>query len=266
MQAIQSYGGRLLGQKYKARLLLAFRETLWWVRWPQRMWRKGGIERRMPGLPQHRGWHSAISDKLHITLCNGAIRYTYRGIPMIKNPIDMALYLKLLWELKPATVVEIGSKLGGTAVWIGDMLQTWHLPGRVISIDIKPALDKPWHCPSNVEFMKGDEADLEDMLFAFERLPHPWIIINDASHSRRKIIACMEFFDRYAQSGDYMIIEDGFLTEVGIDNLGERDGGPGQAIAEFLVGRHKRWTIDDRYCDFFGTNVTANTNGYLKRV
>ncbi len=229
------------------------------------MWRRGGIERHLPPLPLHRRWISAIPDRLHISLCNGSMRYTYRGIPMIKNPIDMALYLKLLWELKPATVIEIGSRFGGTAIWLGDMLQLWGSSCKVISVDIKPPINKPWHCPSNVHFIMGDEGNLSPYDFT-DVMPHPWIIIDDASHSRFKVLACMEFFDSYAQSGDYMIIEDGFLTEIGIDNLGERDGGPGQAIAEFLVGRAKRWQIDDRYCDFFGTNVTANTNGYLKRV
>ncbi len=262
---LQSYVGERLGPRRKAHLLQAFRETLWLLRWPQRMWRRGGIEKRLPALPQRRGWRSSIPDRLHITLVNGSMRYTYRGIPMIKNPIDMALYLKLLWELKPATVIEIGSKFGGTAVWFGDMMKLWGLPGQVISIDIRPPENKPWHCPDNVQFMQGDEADLSPHGFA-EPMRRPWLIINDASHSRSKVLACMEFFDKHTRSGDYMIIEDGFLTEIGIDNLGERDGGPGQAIAEFLVGRAKRWQIDDRYCDFFGTNVTANTNGYLKRV
>jgi cephalosporin hydroxylase len=41
-------------------------------------------------------------------------RYTYRGVPMLKNPFDLALYLLLLWRLKPRTVIEIGSKSGGS--------------------------------------------------------------------------------------------------------------------------------------------------------
>ncbi len=257
---------RLLGPKRKERLISWYRELTWWLRWPHRMWRRGGIERRMPALPQRRHWHTSIPDRLAISLVNGSIRYTYRGIPMIKNPIDMALYLKLLWELKPAAVIEIGSRFGGTAVWFGDMLKLWGSPGNVVSIDVIPPANKPWHCPDNVRFMKGDEADFDAMLFKFDSLPHPWLVINDASHARLKVLACMEFFDKRMVSGDYMIIEDGFLTEVGIDAIGNRDGGPGQAIAEFLVGREKRWRIDEYYCDFFGTNVTANTNGYLKRV
>ncbi len=263
--ALRSSVSHVLGPQLKSRLIPRYRELTWWLRWPQRMWRRGSIETRMPALPQRRHWRTAIPDRLHISLVNGSMRYTYRGIPMIKHPVDMALYLKLLWELKPATVIEVGSKFGGTAVWLGDMLNTMGIQGEVLSIDIKLP-QNPYCKPVNVKFMQGDESALEEIGFDFAQLPRPWLVLNDASHSRGRVRACMEFFDKRTQAGDYMVIEDGFLTEVGIDGLGERDGGPGQAIAEFLVGREKRWIIDDRYCDFFGTNVTANTNGYLKRV
>ena len=36
--------------------------------------------------------------------------------PMLKNPFDLALYLLLLRRLKPRTVIEIGSKSGGSGL------------------------------------------------------------------------------------------------------------------------------------------------------
>lgn len=57
--------------------------------------------------------------------------YTYRGLPLIKTPFDFALYHLLLWNLKPKTIIEIGSFAGGSALWMGDILNTYeHLRYR----------------------------------------------------------------------------------------------------------------------------------------
>ncbi|MFP4076345.1 MAG: hypothetical protein ACLFTD_07650 [Halochromatium sp.] len=46
----------------------------------------------------------------------GTLRYTYRGLAGLKNPIDLALYAKAIWDLKPRTLIELGSKDGGSAL------------------------------------------------------------------------------------------------------------------------------------------------------
>ena len=42
----------------------------------------------------------------------GVLAYTYRGIPCLKSPLDLAIYMRALWDEKPRTIIEIGSKLG----------------------------------------------------------------------------------------------------------------------------------------------------------
>ena len=253
-----------LSRDHKDVLLKVYREAAWWLKWLPRAWRRAGIEGRLPAIPG-RTWRTAIPPRLHISLTNGAINYTYRGIRMIKNPIDLALYQKLLFELKPRTVIEIGSKDGGTACWFGDHMNLFGLRGMVVSIDINPP-NRPYCCPENVTFLRGDEASLGAMLFKFDCLPHPWLVINDASHSAPAMLRCFNFLHRLLKKDDYLIVEDGFLTEAGLDWDGERKGGPGLAIARFLETWPSLYAVDARYCDHFGKNVTANPNGYIKRL
>jgi cephalosporin hydroxylase len=47
----------------------------------------------------------------------GTMNYQYRGIPCLKSPIDLAIYLRLIWDAKPRTIFEIGSKAGGSALF-----------------------------------------------------------------------------------------------------------------------------------------------------
>ena len=233
------------------------------IKMPYRAYRRVGIGRRLPPLPGGRGWRTAISPALHVSIIRGMLDYRYRDIPMQKHPIDMALYARLIWELKPRTIIEIGSLAGGSAAWLGDILRTFGIDGDVISIDVTPP--KPIYQPTNVKFLKGDQNDLSSSLTptVIATLSRPWLVIEDASHHYEPTLAVLRFFDPLLRSGEYIVIEDANLTEMGTD--ARYGGGPARAICEFLVDRSDDYEIDERYCDQYGVNVTENPNGYLRR-
>ena len=54
---------------------------------------------------------------------------------MLKQAFEVALYMRLIWETKPGTIIEIGSHSGGAAVWMSDLLKTRFGPstGRLIA-------------------------------------------------------------------------------------------------------------------------------------
>lgn len=261
---VRSFAATNLSREQKDVLIRVWRAAAWWLKMPKRALRRHWIEQRLPPI-RGRSWRTTIPPALHVSMVNGAIKYTYRGVRMVKHPVDLALYMKLLWELKPRSIIEIGNKDGGTATWFGDMLKLWGLPGLVVGIDLQPP-DRPWCCPANVRFVQGNEADLSSLEAMFEDLPHPWLLINDASHNAKTMLPGMRYLHRFLERGDYFIIEDGFLTEAGLDWDGERNGGPGLAIAQFLDEHRGQYEVDARYCDHFGRNVTANPNGYLRRL
>jgi cephalosporin hydroxylase len=144
-----------------------------------------------------------------------------------------------------------------------DTLKTFGIEGKVISIDITPP--KPVYQPSNVKFLQGNQNDLSKTLTPSltEVLPRPWLVIEDASHHYKPTLAVLRFFDPLLRSGEYIVIEDANMTEMGTD--AGHDGGPARAICEFLGGHGADYLIDDRYCDLYGFNVTENPNGYLRR-
>jgi cephalosporin hydroxylase len=234
------------------------------VKMPYRAFRRAGIERRLPPLPNGRGWRTAISPALHISIMRGLIDYRYRDIPMQKHPVEIALYMRLIWELKPRTIIEIGSFLGGSAVWMADTLNSYSAESRVISIDRTPP--SPPYKPPNVRFVQGDQnnlaATLTDDLIA--TLPRPWLVIEDASHHYAPTLAVLRFFDPLLRAGEYIVIEDANVSEMGVD--ARFNGGPARAIAEFLRDCGGDYEIDSRYCDQYGRNVTGNPNGYLRRT
>lgn len=185
--------------------------------------------------------------------------YHFDGTPCSKNPFDLALYTKLLSELRPKTIIEIGSAAGGSGKWFAAQLKGLGVDGMVYSFDINPVtgLDS-----DNLKFGKADifnlaESDLSKILENCER---PLLVVEDGPHTFEGCLAALEFFRDYLSKGEYYVVEDGNLMELGYYEL---KNGPKRAINQFLTS-NSAFEIDYSYCDFFGRNVTWNHNGWLR--
>jgi len=193
----------------------------------------------------------------------GTLQFSWKGAPCYKNPFDLALYSLLLWRQRPGTIIEIGTHSGGSALWFADQAQALGLKTRIISIDINPftAFSDP-----RISFRGCDARTLHKALPDAEMnaLPRPLLVIEDASHDYEVSLASLRFFDHCMRSGEYVCVEDGIVDSFGVQE--RHQGGPNRAVKEFLAEAGDRYEIDAGYCDYFGYNVTWNTNGYLKRV
>jgi cephalosporin hydroxylase len=212
---------------------------------------------------EKRPWKTALAPANLHGIQQSLHNYTYRGVPMLKNPFDVALYQLLLWNLKPRTIFEIGSKSGGSGLWFGDLLKTFQIDGRVISIDIV-RVDSVTH-PA-VTFMEGNGRELAKTLSPdfLQSLPRPWLVIEDADHSYETSKAVLEFFDPLLRKDEYIVVEDGIISD--LENDPDCNSGPHRALKEFLPMHRGEYEIDGTYCDFFGYNLTWCTNGFLKKI
>lgn len=206
---------------------------------------------------------SDIEYDLLMKIQRGALAYTYRGVPMLKNPFDLALYTLLLERARPRTLIEVGTNAGGSALWFADQGALLGLELKVLSVDLEVPETK--HGPS-VQFMRGDARELLDLFppSFMGALSRPLMVVEDSSHLSGTTAAVLEFFDQWLHPGEYIVVEDGILSDMRVAHL--YDGGPLRAIEEFLAGRPGRYEIDRGLCDYYGTNVTWNVDGYLRRL
>jgi cephalosporin hydroxylase len=211
-----------------------------------------------------RDFKTAFSPELLQSVQAGTMAYTYKGVRCLKDPFDPAIYLKLIWDLRPKSLIEIGSNQGGGALWFADKLtMAGLLPCPIVSIDKTPpsGLSDP-----RIAFLTGDAARLGDTLSPkmLAALPHPWLIVEDSAHTYDVTFAALRFFADATVAGDVVIIEDGVLDDLGMSEA--YDGGPNRAVAEFLTGAPDKFRLLTQYCDMFGINATYNPNGYLLRL
>jgi cephalosporin hydroxylase len=215
-----------------------------------------------PEMNATRRGGSAIPKHLLDSIQRGHFLYTYKGIPTFKNPFDWALYPILLWEVRPKTIIEIGSNQGGSAAWLADTMRAYGYSFYIHSVDINQV---PLQLP-NVTFHKGDANQLggslsADFMLSLER---PLLVIEDSLHEMTTSLAVLNFFHNWLVTGEYIIVEDGIITDMaGPESCA---GGPRAAVEHFLADHAAEYTVDARYCDWWGQNVTWNVNGFLRRL
>lgn len=195
------------------------------------------------------------------TISDGHHRVTYRGVPMVKCPFDYVMYQMIIGQVKPDLIIEIGTWHGGNALYLADLMSLYGM-GMVHTIDI--ADFAPYDLVNNHNrirrFLSGFEGyDLSNA----ERFNNI-LVIDDGSHRYIDVLSALRKFKDLVSVNSYYIIEDGVLTELGLDNA-EYDGGPLRAISEFLEVSDN-YLVDSKWLHFFGKNATFNKDGFLKRV
>ena len=162
----------------------------------------------------------------------------WRGTPLLKTVFDFAIYPALIAELRPRTVFEIGSGLGGSAIWFADHMALCGIDGQVHSVDlVKAELQHP-----NVSFHQGDCSATESLFdpALLRSEPHPWLVVEDAHHN---VAAVIERMHEFLLPGDYLFIEDSEVKR--------------PDIRAFLGTHPGNYLVDTRYTDFFGRNATC---------
>lgn len=208
-----------------------------------------------------------IPPVLRDTIQRGTLASSYRGVPMWKNPLDLALYQRLIWETKPRTIIEVGTNAGGSALWFADLLGNYRYDGIVVTLDINPNLPEGGLPESRTPII-GFRGNCRDMdLVVLKDYPglikHPVLLIEDADHLPETTAAVLAWWHRNSLPGEYVVVEDGNVEAL---YPGRHRGGPLPAIREFLAQHPDEYEIDRGYTDFYGRNATFSPEGYIRRV
>lgn len=178
------------------------------------------------------------------------ISRVYKGLLCGKSPIDLWLYSACLWELKPRTVIELGSLQGGSALWFADQATAMGLDCEVHSFDLLSKAVSPRAKHPKLHFHQVDLKRLESLKVGLlKELPHPWLVIDDAHVNVLNVLSVLRQFMR---EGDYFVKED-------TDGLGTT-----VQNAEYLsLAESLGFYVDRIYVDGFGFNVTTARNTWF---
>ena len=201
-----------------------------------------------------------------LSIHQGHLGVQYKGIPALKCPFDYVLYQMLFNEVRPDLIIEVGAYVGGGSLYYADLMRNLGIDGQVHAIDIEDRFpDQVKNDPKIKLFLDGWKNYPLEITKNFDRV----LVIEDSSHTAQNTLDVLRHFSPCVTKGSYLIVEDGIitaLTQLGRYAESDFSGGPELAIRTFLDESSDQFSIDRKYCDFFGTNATWNTNGYLKKI
>lgn len=81
----------------------------------------------------------------------------------MKAPQDLLILQHLLWDLKPATIFELGAYAGGSALWMSDIMKIYGCKTHIYSLDIDLSLVRDLaKADEHISFIECDAAKIED--------------------------------------------------------------------------------------------------------
>lgn len=188
---------------------------------------------------------------------------TWRGVAAQKCPLDLWVYQEIIWEKQPAIVVELGTRFGGSALFLADVMESIGF-GRVITIDIDSTYHDEFHAklqphPRIIPIV-GSSADRS--LFDKVKKEHFYggavMVIADSDHSEQHVLKELRLWGDVVTPGQYFIVED--TNHAVIHNRVERT--PLAAVETFLSERSD-FTADRSREKHL---LTQNPKGYLLRT
>jgi cephalosporin hydroxylase len=181
------------------------------------------------------------------------------GVRTEKVPLDLWVYQELLFEQRPDVIVETGTAMGGSALFMAnvcDLIGT----GIVVTIDVRADDGRPQH--SRIRYVHGASTDPSVVAEVRALLPRvsKALVILDSDHSRDHVLDEIRIYQDLVPVGGYLIVEDSNVH--GHPVLPEHGPGPMEAIDAFL-GENDRFEIDITREKFF---LTFSPRGYLRRL
>lgn len=187
----------------------------------------------------HRLWYDAAGDGL---TWGGT---SYFGYKMWKCPLDMHLYQEIIYQVRPALVIETGTAFGGSALYYAHLMDQLG-SGRVVSVDLKP-VERNYPRHPRITYMGGksstDPRVVKGVAALVEWTGGPVMVILDSDHSLFHVRAELNNYAQFVTPSSYLVVED---TNVNGHPVYPSHGpGPFEAMQEWLP-KHPEFSIDDR--------------------
>jgi cephalosporin hydroxylase len=215
------------------------------------------MKNEFPPTPLSRSLDMSLREWIEYYQANVAMKQVYyRGVPTWKNVFDLWVIQEIIFDTQPQIVVEIGTKFGGTTIWLSDSMKTI-ASGSVISVDLnRPQID----FPENVQFIQGNSIASHTVsqvkgLCEGRRT----MLMTDGNHAAAHVSQELMLYSPMVAVGCYFIVEDGIVD---VMDWPQYQPGPLTAVQRFLQVTDS-FVIDETREKFI---LTYAPGGFLKRV
>lgn len=204
--------------------------------------------------------------------------FSWFGLPILQLPEDLLRLQEVIYQVRPAVIVETGVFRGGSLLFHAALCQALG-EGRVIGIDREiAAADREaisrHLLGSRITLLEGDSTD-PGIIAQVARLidqAGPVLVILDSCHTREHVARELESYAPFVSKGSYIIATDGImrdLTDVPGGLAAWKSDNPFEAATEFAA-RHPEFCRQQPPWMFHDGELTENVTywpgAWLKRI
>jgi cephalosporin hydroxylase len=165
------------------------------------------------------------------------------GVPTLQNPLDAAMLQQTLWHVQPDLVLEIGTHLGGSALFLTTIMGLYNPAARLLTYDITQ-LDAPhrhdrrWREAVAAGRLIPRVADVTapvelELISRYAANASTVLIIDDGDHFTTPLLLHFELLSRHVTPGSYYLVQDTRLDRT----------------CEMQIGLNERnWSRNWQYC------------------
>lgn len=185
---------------------------------------------------------------------------TWCGNTIAKHPNDIVTYQEVLFDTQPDVIIEIGTYLGGSALFYAHMLDLIG-KGKVISVDVNHYDAFPKH--DRITYLTGKSLDTEILKQIKDSIKDgdKVMVILDGDHSGKNVFKEIVIYSKLVTKDCYLVVEDSNLCGHPV-SADHGYGGPYAAI-EMFISRNNDFIIDKSREKYL---FTFFPNGWLKKV
>jgi cephalosporin hydroxylase len=182
----------------------------------------------------------------------------WRGVRILKCPLDLWIYQEILETTLPDLLIETGTAHGGSAYYFASLFDL-RGAGEVVTIDTSRMTALPAH--PRITYLQG--SSVAPAVLAQVRLmargKHRVMVVLDSDHSEAHVMEELRLYSPLVTAGNYLVVED---THMGHPVPPFSGKGPLAAVERFLE-RNDEFAIDPG-CERL--LMSFNYRGYLKRI
>lgn len=176
----------------------------------------------------------------------------WKGVRTLKCPLDLWVYQEIIHQIKPSLIIECGTNLGGTALFLADVSGS-----QIVTIDIEP---RPVRQHPKITYLTGSSTDPKIVADVKRHVKRGHVmVILDSDHHKNHVLEELDLYSKFVTKGSYLIVEDTNLNNP-VD--WPHGAGPNEAVKEWMP-KHPEFEVDKSKEKFM---LTFNPGGYLKRV
>ena len=195
--------------------------------------------------------------------------FTIDGVPVMKNAVDIVIYWQIVEKTKPDTIVEIGSRFGGSAMMFARLQEICDVRSTVISVDIDMRQISTFASGLGIYFVEGDSLDLGvfgRVKSACDEYGEKVMVVHDGQHAAEHVLADLKLYHQLVTVGQYLVVED-TIMDVFPGAPIRQTPGPLAGVDRFLEwmqGAEQLFLRDKTFENLYQT--TYNPGGFLQRV